>query len=185
MNLIDQTYFEADLYIAQKTAKGVGPLLDLFIQKFEKECLQKLLGYDLWKQFTEGLEEDSPAQIWIDLRDGVEYTGYDNKLHLWMGFVDTENTAPLKQSIIANYVYFEWMTNQQSSTTGSGEAVSTKENAESFTAAYKMEAAWNDVIEWQKQLNYFLRVKKADYPVSYQSYRVPSEFHHSANALGI
>lgn len=62
--------------------------LESWIERHETALLKELLGYELWKQFTEGLETSGDIeQKWIDLRDGAEYE-YGDRTYKYDGLVD-------------------------------------------------------------------------------------------------
>ena len=74
MSLIDSTYFIGSLTIPQLGQPAVVDALNDFIQFQEPLFLQAALGYDLWEDFTNGLNEAIIDQKWLDLRDGVKFT---------------------------------------------------------------------------------------------------------------
>lgn len=96
MAFIDRTYFSTGvLFIPNVASDRVSELLDFYITQYEPECLQKLLGYSMWKEFTTALSGDSPDQKWLDLRDGVEFTGYNGKAKRWMGLTGNAGAVPI------------------------------------------------------------------------------------------
>lgn len=151
MILIDASYFIGQITIAQVETPPVSENLQLFIEKYEPEILRKLLGKDFYRAFVNGLQAPTPEQRWIDLRNGVEDE--------WMGF-----TNDLKQSIIANYVYYWYTRDQASQTVGMGESLPKAENAERFSFANKQVRAWNEMVDWIHELYHFLREHQAEYP---------------------
>lgn len=104
MSFIDKTYFIGDLHISQLQQSAVVDRLNYFISIYEPECLKKLLGYELWKAFTDGLLEDSPAQKWLNLRDGAEFTGYNGRLKKWEGLTGTADAVPITAAGYKNSV---------------------------------------------------------------------------------
>lgn len=62
------------------------------IEKIETDILKLILGYTLWKEFTDALDAGSPAQKWVDLRDGAEYE-YGGKTYKYEGVKDFEKPA--------------------------------------------------------------------------------------------
>lgn len=61
----------------------------------------KLLGVDLWNEFTAGLETSGTIeQRWLDLRDGADYQ-YNNKTYRYNGWVDMVRPAIFSQWIPA------------------------------------------------------------------------------------
>jgi len=143
-NIIDVNYFVGQIAIP---FDNVDPdeFTSTYIAVYEREILIRFLGYDLYKRFTEGLAQPSPAQIWLDLRDGVEYTVDVNSVsHLikWNGLANSD-----KVSLIAYYVYYKWLSQNDTQVTGTGVGRSTKENAEIYDPNFKLVQAWNNVLE--------------------------------------
>lgn len=97
MSFIDRTYFAGDLHIAQLQQTPVQEKLDFFISIYEPECCRKLFGYEFYTEFSNGLLESSPEQKWLDLRDGVEFTGYNGRIKKWMGLTGNTNAVPLSK----------------------------------------------------------------------------------------
>lgn len=85
MALIDHTYFEAEIFIPGRENQDILEKLQEFIETNEPVLLRELLGYELWKAFNEGLQEETPLQKWIDLRDGAEFTAFNGYKTMWMG----------------------------------------------------------------------------------------------------
>lgn len=156
--IIDATYFQGRLTIAQKTDVAVSTTLAAFMAKFESEYLIKMLGYKTAKDFTAAIAA-TPDQKWIDLRDGKEFESYSDGWMKWIGFKNAE-----KQSPIANYVYFKWMENEVSTTTGIGEKKMTFANSINYSPMQKMVTAWNEMANWNRTLYHFLDKNSADYP---------------------
>lgn len=85
--LIDRTYFVGELNIPNTSQAAIGSLTDLFIEKYENQFLNDVLGYTLYKALKAGLDIVPVAQIWTDLIEGVEYTDQNNKVRYWKGLV--------------------------------------------------------------------------------------------------
>lgn len=83
--IIDETYFVRKNNLPQTGNTDGLSEVQGFIDQYEPEYLKKALGYDLWKAFTDGIMSVSPAQKWLDLLEGKEYTynGYNDR---WQGF---------------------------------------------------------------------------------------------------
>lgn len=181
-NLIDISFFFGELNIAQKTesAGSVG----LFIDELEPRLLTDLLGYELYKAFLTGIAAGSPAAKWLALRDGKEYTNRAGHLTYWDGLVFSKGTA--KKSLIANYVYWFWMADQSTVTTGTGEKTSAAANAVDASPARKMVRAWNQMVQWNWELIEFLLSNEADYPEFMNYYgRIPQSLVKKQNVFGI
>ncbi len=82
--LIDRTYFVGDLNIPNSNLPDVGENLDWYIEKYENQFLEKLLGYDLYKAFRNGLVQTTVEQRWNDLVFGSEYS-FHGKTVRWNG----------------------------------------------------------------------------------------------------
>lgn len=125
MQLINSSYFVGDISLSQNKYNSAN--LDLYIVKIEKEILIKLLGYDLYKSFSEAIDSGTPAQKWIDLRDGKEYQvtnedGVDVYVK-WEGLLNAT-------SLISYFIYFYYVLETQSINTGSGDVVLKGTNSE-------------------------------------------------------
>lgn len=166
MSLIDETYFVGELNIPNTSTVAILERLHVFIEKYEQQFLQDLLGYELWKlldtQITQE-EENSPATPLprLDtLLNGSEYTDQAGKLRHWRGLVFNDGTP---RSPIANFVYWHWMKDQATQTTGLGEAATQAQNATLVSPTGKMIAAWNDMRKQIAHLHYFLQSNQDDY----------------------
>lgn len=87
--IINSSYFIGDLNIPHTASPEVAATLNTIITQREKEYLNKLLGYELYKAFINGLAVTTPAQRYLDILLGQEYTGFDSRLHKWEGLIDT------------------------------------------------------------------------------------------------
>ena len=85
--LIDRTYFVGELNIPNTSQVAIGSLVDLFIEKYEEQFLNDVLGYSLNKALKAGLQVVPVAQKWTDLIEGVEYTDIYSKTRFWKGLV--------------------------------------------------------------------------------------------------
>ncbi len=143
--IIDYTYFKGDIYIPNLNKTEVLENLNNFIAEYEKKILIDLLGYDLYKNFTEGIEADSPAQKWLDLRDGKEYTvDYDGSEYTvkWAGLKNAE-----KESLLAYFTYFYLVRSGAISLTGIGAVVNQSDNSNTVSPSSRIINAWNKGVE--------------------------------------
>lgn len=97
MPIIDITYFRGRITLGN-VATGSDSLadtdlVDVYIPDMETEYLKKALGYPLYKAFVDGLAETTPAQKWLDLKNGKEYTKYD-KTYNWGALQTMKSKAP-------------------------------------------------------------------------------------------
>lgn len=162
-NIIDTTYFQGKLTIAQKSEASVVATLTAFIGNLETEYLQKLLGYELWKNYIAGIAvAPTPDVKWTNIRDGVEFTDNRGILTKWMGLKFTQNGIP--RSPIANYIYFYWIKNEVSATTGGGEKKIQSKNSIDYTPGNKMSDSWVEMVGLNRTLFSFLYVNQDVYP---------------------
>lgn len=87
MPLIDRTYFVGELNIPNTNQAAIGSAVDLFIEQYEDQFLNEVLGYTLSKALKAGLQVVPVAQKWTDLIEGVEYIDLANKTRFWKGLV--------------------------------------------------------------------------------------------------
>lgn len=93
MALIDRTYFVGELNIPNTSQAAIGSAVDLFIEEYEDQFLNDVLGYTLYKALKAGLQIVPIAQKWTDLIEGVEYTDLANKTRKWKGLVTQPPTV--------------------------------------------------------------------------------------------
>jgi hypothetical protein len=97
------------------------------ITQYQPEVLQDLLGYSLYKAFIAGLSVNTPAQKWVNLRDGAEFSvtiGDETRLLKFDGV----------KPIIAYYVYLRYRNDNETYFSGQKQVKSETEN--SITADY-------------------------------------------------
>ncbi len=116
-----------------------------FIEKYQPECLKKILGIELYNAF---LTEDS--QRMADILNGVDYTSYNNVLRQWDGLVHGDI------SLIANYVYYYYQKANALQTTGTSTKASKAEAGNADSPIEKMVAAWQFFAEETRHLCSFL-----------------------------
>lgn len=119
------------------------------IESMEYQLLVNALGVsqynELKAQFNpDGSWIDTPMQKWKDLVDGK-----DN----WIGLRYT--TGNIKQSLIANYVYYQFMNNLDAYYSITGLQKANDANATAINPAYKLVPQWNNfVAQYQGIINY-------------------------------
>jgi hypothetical protein len=142
MSLIDTTYFVRDINVPISATPALTTIFTNAILRYENEILKKLLGYTLWKEFTDAVDAsevegaDPLAQKWVDLKDGVDFSfdldGHTINTH-WDGLVNSD-----KISLIAYYVYYKHRINHESEYTGTGETVLKSENSKVVSPLNKL-----------------------------------------------
>lgn len=166
-NIITKSYFKADIELQ----KGNYDTLDVFIEKFERECLTYLLGYELYALLVQAMTVQNPpvelSEPFKSLVDGTEYLVGDHKVK-WNGLKNTEGI-----SLIAYYVYCEYIRNHVTSTQMVGETTPIAENSNPATIFAKLFSAWNrfeelygyfDQSELAPSAYNFLMAHQTDFP---------------------
>lgn len=179
MSLIDTSDFVGPLTIAQIGQASVSNDLTQQINKYESEFLWAALGIELYTDFIAGLSAPSPAQMWIDLRDGkvfnltTNFPGYfpmymyrfwvlnQTRKVRWVGLKPNQTDTPgvpadFGQSPIVGYIYYKYMRNLLTQAGGAGIVQSQSENATGQVAAIKMRDAWNQMVNDLSYLWFFL-----------------------------
>jgi hypothetical protein len=146
MSLIDKTYFVGELDIANTSNASVEARLQWFIDKYEPEFLLALLGAALYANYIAGIVVTDPDPIpeqWIALQD----------------------VQGLKEAI-ACYVYFHYMRDRYTFSTGVGEVKPTAENATQENPSWKITRAWNEMTRWVRSnvIVAFINENVSDYP---------------------
>lgn len=155
--IIDSTYFILKVNLPQVgTTDGLADI-NQFIAQYEPEYLQKVLGYDLWKAFTEGIAgSGEPDARWLSLLEGAEFT-YQSRNYKWPGF-------EAKPSPISQYIYYMHQEDGALDTVLAGTSTGNTENATRVAPAPKMIDAWNKMVELNILLWNFLYANKETYP---------------------
>lgn len=175
--IITWEYFFGERAVPQITQDEVQKSIAMFIAKYEPKLLECLLGHALYVELITGITPVAviPAtnpvtyvpieQKWLDLRDGCAYVDKYGNARRWVGLIN----ATTKESLIANYVYYKYMGDLATSTTGAGERLTAAENSKMASPIVKQTRAWNEMVEWNKQLRLFLQSS----PTVYESYGDP------------
>lgn len=159
MSLIDNTYFIRDLNVPLSSNNALNSQFTASISRYENEILQKLLGYQLWKQFTDAVEaatEQNPlSQKWDSLLNGAEFTLEWNGQTIttkWNGLVNDD-----KVSLIAYYVYYMHRKNNVSQYSGTAETTAKNENSVVVNPLNKMVFVYNQMIDLYGNTPYYAR----------------------------
>lgn len=139
-NLINEDYFVRDISIPTGTPDEVARL-DSEIEKYEKEVLLKVLGYDLYYEFINNPIE----QRFLDIRNGKEFVFDLCGKTIKRKYVGLTNSQ--KESLIAYYVYFYITRDRVSFTSSTGEINPDNENSNQISPYGKMVSAWNNYVE--------------------------------------
>jgi hypothetical protein len=153
MAIIDNTYFvNGWLFIPNNKDTNAEPVgspsaqsgIDFFITEYERELLLNALGVTLYND----LIANPSTQKWVDLIDGKDYT-IDSKTKRWNGLKGAN-----MQSLIAFYVYCQYLRNDNSTYLTTGIAQNTSNNAERSDPSPKFVKAWTRFLS-QYQGNYY------------------------------
>ena len=117
MSLIDNTYFVRDINLPA----GVYNTITESIARYERDILIQLLGYDLYKLIA-AYDSSTSSQRIKDLVEGKEYTEGDYTVK-WNGLKNTE-----KVSLLAYYVYIQYIKDHAIDFQNAGATASTSEN---------------------------------------------------------
>lgn len=137
---IDSSYFVGEIMLPNLTVKA--PDINQAIAQYEAEILIKLLGYKLYKQVV----ATPNIEPFKSLIEGAEFTlNYlgEEILLKWEGLKNTN-----KQSLIAYYVFYQYVDRNFTQMTGVGAAISDAKNAQ-IQNPYpdKMVNAWNRMLD--------------------------------------
>ena len=144
--IINSGFFIRDINLVNLTEPEVLDRLTYFIQKYESECLRRILGYELHQAL---LNETSDRMT--DLIYGVEYIDYRGELKKWQGLVHDSN-----MSLIANYIYFYFQQANALQTTGTGTTSRKQEAGKTESPKDKMVHAWKFFASEARDMAYFL-----------------------------
>lgn len=126
--IISRTYFKNNIHVdnaqdvePNSTLLGNTTALDDAIAEYGRDVLIKCLGFSLFNELeaeldpqqTNGLKDTAHAK-WDDLVNGKEYT-LDGIPTKWNGLRFKEGT--LDRSLIAEYVFFHFLSDEKASTT--------------------------------------------------------------------
>lgn len=126
-NFIDKSYFVADIMLV----KGDYDNIETYITRFEKDVLTYLLGYELYA----AIEAGAANEPYKSLLDGEVYEISQN------GKTKKVKWAGLK-SLIAYYVYCEYLRNKVISVQQVGAVLSKQENSSNASILGKIFSAW-------------------------------------------
>lgn len=150
--LIDDTFFTNKIQIPNLgTSVGkynIKPLIELECYAF----LESLLGFELYSELELhfdadlNLKDDAP-QKWKDLLFGKVY---DNKK--WKGLIQVGKLT--KSSILADWVYINWLENTVSTATNNGQVVIEVKNAVKVDNTPKKVEVWNVIVNKIGEFSY-------------------------------
>ena len=157
-NLIDASYFKKGiLYIPNNTDLNVSPVgtptnetdLDVFINEYERELLLNALGIVLYEELLVAISDINSADAkWVNLINGVTYTNSNGIKKRWDGLLGYQ-----KQSVIAFFVYTEYLRNYNETFATTGIVRNDAKNATSYNATPKYIKAYQKFLEAYQSTN--------------------------------
>lgn len=94
--------------------------------------LKKILGIGLYDDFVADLAEDYPAQKFLDLRNGKNYSISDVEYE-WVGMV----------KLLTPFIYAMWLRDTYDNHSKNGIVVAKNENSEFVSPSLRIVLAWN------------------------------------------
>ena len=160
--ITNNTYYKDEIYIPHAkpsvtaNVTTVSAELDSFIEEYERECLIKCFGLQLFNLFyvelddaqTNGLDAGADAK-WNDLLNGKTYTNPAGDLVDWKGIrykAKFADTLP-SRSFLANYVFYNYEQNADVFRTGVGYVKGKSKNAEERSPAPRVIGAWRKMVD--------------------------------------
>jgi len=154
MYIIDSTYFQAPKReipnLIEADSKSFAEL-ELLI---DEKCRLLLLSFLTKEQVTElesylayGLLPVPPTGVpakWVQLINGTTYVKNDVTL-IWNGLIYSKGTY--KGSLLADYVYYYWLTENVSYMTGVGDAKANPKGASLVIPTQRIVNTWNDFVK--------------------------------------
>lgn len=149
MNLINQSFFVGEINIPNTNVQAVSEKLSYFINKYEPECLLKILGYPLYRVFG-----NEASQRMTDLINGAEYFDALGNVNKFKGLIHDTN-----YSLIAYYIYYFFQKSSITESTGVSTKLPDSEAGKTVSPADKMISAWNNFATESQSLISFLWFK--------------------------
>lgn len=137
--------------------------IDGYIARFEREILIKTLGFDLYYNFIAALS-GTPDQKWLDLRDGKIYV-QDGVNKRWRGLINDE-----KESLIAYYVYYQFLKSNNQYASGNGVKLVNSENSVNQSPIQKQKDAYNRMVDLISEMDDFIQYSNSIDSTTYPNY---------------
>jgi hypothetical protein len=168
MPFVQISDFIGEVVIAQTEQVNVATTVNRYIAKYETEYLKKVLGHTLFAQYNAGIIANTPA--YLELRNGGTYTDLHGDTVIYEG---------LKEAIV-NYIYFHYIRDTVTFTTGGGEKKTDPPRA--VSSLDKQVRAWNRMTVLSKAARCFIYAKQSVYNVT--SWQINDIFR-PINTLGL
>jgi hypothetical protein len=147
--LIDSTYFQNSNIIANTNEPDpdskMANVLSLMIARSEKEVLSFAFGVKMWRDFKPFIENgisDTTPEIYRDIIEGKDYVK-DGKDCFWQGLIQEDT----KESLLADYVYCVYHTENVTQTGEFGETILDAKVGRKVSSVPKITKVWNRFIE--------------------------------------
>ena len=156
--IIDSTYLEGGKLkipnaVSNASITGNVPTaatnIDNYIDKYEEQFLKNAIGYTNYQSLSTAIGADptlvNPSNaIWNDLVNGKVYS-YEGMDVEWKGLKQVYGT--IKHSLIANFVFYHYLTDDVSDYTTTGVQSNTAENATGQSPNLLLTQVWREFIE--------------------------------------
>jgi hypothetical protein len=170
MYIIDDTYFQPSKREVPNLDEADSRTFAELQLLIDEKCRLLLLGFLTLEQFTEldsylvdGIfpEDAQPDELlpnyvpqkWIDLVNGATYIKNGVTLN-WTGLIYKKGAY--KGSLLADYVYYYWLTQNVSYMTGVGDAKGNPKGASLVIPTQRVVNTWNDFVkQYQSNCNGF------------------------------
>jgi len=136
MSIITYTDFKGEQTIADISNQGVMENLQWFIEEYEPQFLNLLLGDVLAAEFVAGL-------VLVPVDPPTDPATYEPIDPIWLALRDE---TELKRMLVC-YIYYWYMENASTLTAGTGEVKAKNENSRSVSNWGKQVKAWNKMVQ--------------------------------------
>jgi hypothetical protein len=153
--IVNISFFVGDINIPNTSKPEVAESLQLFIDKYEEELLNQLLGNELYHLVVD------PIPTQYDER--FQKLVYGDAAANWRGLVYDYGT-PTQYSLIAYYIYWWWLKNKYIWNSGIGTVRPKGSSVDVMSPALPMIEAWNTFSEQVGELYDYMRYYSDVYP---------------------
>lgn len=155
LNITPTNFKNALIYIA--TNVHTEDDLQTYIDEFEVEYLQEMLGCELYELFVADLVNGVPqTQIYIDIY---------NKFCIDDDLCGTQRVSEGIVKMIEKFIFWEYIKDQKVKDTSSGNVVNVNEaSRETVFSATRVFDTYNKAIKSYKAIQWFICENSSDYP---------------------
>lgn len=151
MYIIDETYFTRELSIpnVNEVQTEAYDTLNYFVDEYVRQLLRDALGIESFNELDNyvidgAFDSTGAPQYIIDLVEGKEYDK-SGVTYKWSGLINTQGV--FKKSLLANYVYYQWLLNSFTAQSGVGEVTLNPQNANLVNPTQRLVSTWNKFLE--------------------------------------